>query len=274
MRFPKGKAKAFTMSYDDGVEQDVQLMKIMDQNGIKGTFNINSGLFAKEGTKYEPEHIHRRMTQSQAEQLYQGTVHEVAAHGLTHPYFTTLPMAQASYEILEDRRRLEQIFHHTIRGMAYPFGKLDEEIEHVLKATGICYARTIDSTEAFDLPQNWLRWNPTCKHKCKRLMELAEQFIAATVSRQAQLFYLWGHSYEFEADQNWKVIEDFCEKIGNKEDIWYATNIEIYDYVTAYEQLRFGVEMQFVENPTAMDLFFSWKEDNYCVKAGESLKLK
>ena len=27
MRFPKGKAKALTLSYDDGVEQDIRLME-------------------------------------------------------------------------------------------------------------------------------------------------------------------------------------------------------------------------------------------------------
>ena len=43
MRFPGGKPKALTLSYDDGVEQDVKLIEIAEKYGIKGTFNINSG---------------------------------------------------------------------------------------------------------------------------------------------------------------------------------------------------------------------------------------
>ena len=46
MRFPEEKVKALTLSYDDGVEADVRLLKIMRQNGLKGTFNLNSGRYA------------------------------------------------------------------------------------------------------------------------------------------------------------------------------------------------------------------------------------
>ena len=43
MRFPGGRMKAFTMSYDDGVEQDRKLIGIMRKNGVKVTFNLSSG---------------------------------------------------------------------------------------------------------------------------------------------------------------------------------------------------------------------------------------
>ena len=44
IQFPKGKRKALTLSYDDGVEQDIRLIENMKQHGLKGTFNLNSGL--------------------------------------------------------------------------------------------------------------------------------------------------------------------------------------------------------------------------------------
>ena len=54
MRYPEGKAKALTFSYDDGVEQDIRFIEILDKNGLRGTFNINSGRFAPEGKVYAP----------------------------------------------------------------------------------------------------------------------------------------------------------------------------------------------------------------------------
>ncbi len=42
MRFPDGKCKAATFSYDDGVKADIKLIKIFDKYGVKGTFNLNS----------------------------------------------------------------------------------------------------------------------------------------------------------------------------------------------------------------------------------------
>lgn len=41
--FPGGKAKALTMSYDDGKVQDRRLIDIFNKYGIKGTFNLNYG---------------------------------------------------------------------------------------------------------------------------------------------------------------------------------------------------------------------------------------
>ena len=61
MRFPGGKSKALTLSYDDAVEQDIRLIEIMKANGLKGTFNINTGLYAEEGKVYPEGQIHRRV---------------------------------------------------------------------------------------------------------------------------------------------------------------------------------------------------------------------
>ena len=52
IRYPEFRKKALTLSYDDGVEQDIRLIRNMDQYGIKGTFNLNSGTNA--GKKQEP----------------------------------------------------------------------------------------------------------------------------------------------------------------------------------------------------------------------------
>ena len=40
LRYPGGKAKAVTFSYDDGVQQDKRLAGIFDKYGMKGTFNF------------------------------------------------------------------------------------------------------------------------------------------------------------------------------------------------------------------------------------------
>ena len=83
MRFPNGKAKALTLSYDDGVEQDIRLIEIMKENGLKGTFNINTGCYASEGKVYPEGQIHRRMSRSQSIAAYKNSGMEVAVHTLT-----------------------------------------------------------------------------------------------------------------------------------------------------------------------------------------------
>lgn len=276
MRFPGGKRKALTLSYDDGVEQDIRLIDIMKKHGLKGTFNINSGLYAPEGKVYPEGTIHRRMSKSMALDLYRNSGMEVAVHGLTHPFLEQLPENLCTYEVLQDRINLEEDYGTIVRGMAYPFGTYSDSVVDTLRQCGIVYSRTVESTEKFTIPTDWLRLPATCHHKNPRLMELARQFAEVTgkTNRGPALFYLWGHSYEFEADDNWHVIEEFAEYIGGREDIWYATNIEIYDYIDAYNRLIFSMDFTKVYNPTATELFFETKRGVYCVKPGETLSYR
>lgn len=271
MRFPEGKKKAVTLSYDDGVEQDIRLIEIMRKNGLKGTFNLNSGCFAPEGRVYPKGTIHRRMTKAQCVSLYKENGMETAVHGLTHPWLEKLPEVICTYEILQDRMNLEKEFETIVRGMAYPFGTYNDSVVETLKKCGIAYARTTISTENFEMPEDWLRMPATCHHNNPRLMELAKKFTETEVLNNPMLFYLWGHSYEFEADDNWNVIEEFAEYMGNRDDIWYATNLEIYDYAAAFKQLIFSADGSMVYNPTEKALYFQTEANAkcICVKPGE-----
>ena len=58
------------------------------------------------------------------------------------------------------------------------------------------------------------------------LLELAEQFVKLK-PETPQMFYLWGHSYEFDEFDHWQLIEDFFKIISGKEDIFYGTNCEV-----------------------------------------------
>ena len=275
MRYPGGLAKALTLSYDDGVDTDITLMDILDKHGIRCTFNINSGLFSAEGTVFPPEKYHRRMTARQAVEAYSGRPHEVAVHAATHPFLDKIPLSMATWEVIADRRNLEELFGGTVRGMAYPYGAYSDEVVDALRCCGIAYSRTTKSTEGFSIPTDWLRLPATCHHNNPRLDELCDSFLEKKVQHGAILFYLWGHSYEFERDNNWEVIERFAEKMGGKEDIWYATNIEIYDYIQDYNRLQVSVDGSYVYNPTARELFFAYGKSKtvYSVKPGESIKI-
>lgn len=271
MRFPGGLPKALTLSYDDGVEQDEKLIAIAEKYGLKGTFNINSGCFPPEGTTYAPGTIHRRMPLNRLKEVYAKSSWEIAAHAYTHASLVGLPANIAAEEVLRDRKELEDIFGTVIRGFAYPYGAFDDQSVEILRSCGICYARTVQSTRDFHLPKDWLRLQATCHHNDPELMNLADKFVKARNWWDPMLFYLWGHSYEFEARNNWDVIENFAEAVSGKEDIWYATNIEIYDYCRAFSQLVFNTAMTLCVNPTARDLWFAYGEKEVHVPAGSTV---
>ena len=272
MRFPEGKRKALTLSYDDGVEQDRTLLDILNAAGLKCTFNLNSGCFPPEGHVWPEGQIHRRMTRSAVQALY-GAPHEVAVHTLTHPDLTQLPMNLMVREIGQDRINLEEIFGGVIRGAAYPFGTYSDETVQALESCGIVYCRTVNSSHDFAIPQDWLRLRPTCHHDDPMLDELCSRFLEDSAYFNSKLFYLWGHAYEFEANDNWQRIRDFAAKMGGHEDIWYCTNIEVYDYIAAWKQLLSSADGRTFANPTATDL---WAEENgrvFAIPAGKTVKI-
>lgn len=272
MRFPGGLRKVLTFSYDDGVEQDAMLISILNEHGLKGTFNVNSGLFAPEGTVYPAGSIHRRMSLSQARALYTGSGHEVAVHCLTHASLTELTQPQILREVMEDRKNLEGIFGGIIRGMAYPFGTFNDQAVEALRACGIAYSRTVISSHGFDMPQDWLRLRATCHHDDPQLMDLADRFLTQNVSFGSRMFYLWGHAYEFEQNDNWQVIRSFAEKMSGHADVWYATNIEICSYHAAFRQLIFSADEHVIHNPTDVTLWLEKDGRLLTVAPGETVE--
>lgn len=273
MRFKDGKAKALTFSYDDGVQSDARFIKILDKYGMKATFNINAGMFAPEGTVYPEGEVSCRMTKREAYDLYNNSGHEVGIHGYYHYFMEQLPPSQMVDEILSDRKVLEEMFEKRIDGGAYPFGTYSDELVDALRICGVKYCRTTISTEKFALPTDWLRLNTTCHHSNPRLMSLAEQFLASPINKQPRLFYLWGHTYEFNRDNNWGLIEEFAEKMADNENIWYATNMEIYEYIQAYNRLEYYADGNTIYNPTLIDVWMYQAGKVYKIASGETVKI-
>ncbi|MCM1185568.1 MAG: polysaccharide deacetylase family protein [Lachnoclostridium sp.] len=282
--FPEGKAKVLTMSYDDGKEEDVRLLEIFNKYGIKGTFNLNYGMMCQDQTGQK----HPRISKDRIKELYKG--HEIATHTMTHPTIARCPLTEVVEEILEDRRGLESITGTLVRGHAYPNGSYNEEIKQLFRQMGIAYARVTESmadTEIapnlakwrritdYSLPEDYMAWRPTCHHDDPRLMERAEFFANFEKSQYLKILYVWGHSYEFNDNDNWEVIEEFCKYMGGRPDIWYATNIEIIDYMEAARNLKFSADYCSVYNPNAQSVWLQLN-GSQCVeiKGGAFVNLK
>ena len=247
--FPGGKAKALTMSYDDGKLEDIRLLEIFNKYGIKGTFNINYGEMLRDQSKMP----HPRIPKEQIKDLYTG--HEIATHTMTHPTIARCPLVGVANEILDDRKGLEDLTGSIIRGHAYPNGSYSEEIKDLFRQLGIAYARVVETTGGFELPTDPLEWKATCHHNDPALMEYAKFFVEFKKPQYLKLMYVWGHSYEFADRNNWEVIEEFCQYIGGHNDIWYATNIEIIDYMNAAKNLQFSADCTKVYNPNTISIW-------------------
>ena len=259
--FPEGKHKDLTMSYDDGKAADRRLVEIFNKNGIKGTFHLNSGIMEE-----DPE----RIPLNEVKELYKG--HEVSCHTYTHPTISRSPLSEVVKQVMLDREILEEACGYPIRGMSYPNGSYSEDIKKLLPACGIEYSRVVGNTDDFAMPQDFLEWKSTCHHG-HNLMDNAKRFAELFKTQYLYMMYVWGHSYEFDRDDSWGLIEEFCEYIGGRDDIWYATNIEIVDYMNAAKNLRFSAKGDKVYNPSAITVCISVNGKIYNIAAGETCEI-
>lgn len=263
MRFvyPNGLRKALTFSYDDGQSFDRRLAELLRSHGMKGTFHLNSGNLGL--VRGNEEYI----TAEELKEVYAG--HEIACHGVQHRNPTTITRQQMVLEIQEDRKALEKLTGHLVQGMSYAFGNYNEEIIEIAKSLGIKYSRTVKDTKGFFPPADFMQWHPTCHHD-NHLLELGDSFLNVAGFYELPVMYVWGHSFEFGRSGDWSVIEAFVEKMAGKEDIWYATNMEIYTYIQAVRAQEFSADGLTMYNPTATEVWVSTREGFLSVKPGET----
>ena len=277
LRFPGGRTKALTLSYDDGAKADVRLCETLNKYGIKCTFNLVSSLIEDEN----------RMPKDFIRKEVLGKGHEIATHGEFHRGIDVARSIEGIRDTLNCRLALEKEFGIIVRGMAFPDRTVNKtkspeayaRIRPFLEELEIAYARTTGGdNDGFALPTDFLNWVPTARHKNPQLMQYIDTFLDTDVNAQYSarrgpcLFYLWGHAFEFENDKNWDLLDRICERLGGHEDIWYATNMEVYEYITAYRSLVYSADNSMIYNPTLKTIWFDRDGTLYKIEPGETLK--
>ncbi len=215
--------KAVTFSYDDGIAQDIRLVELFNRYGLKATFNLNTGIQSPD-SRFEINAVKiHRMEQEGLVKLYEG--HEIALHGLTHASPSGTKPEEYEKEYLQDAKNIERLYGIYPVGAAYAYGDVPDPVVDYLQTIGIRYARTVESTHAFSLPKDPMRLAATCHHNDEQIFTLAHQFLEAEPD-EPMLFYIWGHSYEFDVNNNWDRMEELCKLLSGRDDIFYGTNAQ------------------------------------------------
>lgn len=243
--------KYFTVSFDDGLEQDKKTLEMMRKYGIKGTFNLNSGLLGQKADikymgKYGMASAEKgmrkrgfwkfadsdRIPADEIRQVYEGM--ELATHSVHHVDLSKLSAGELQEELLQDREALQQYTDLPVVGHAFPFGKTSASVEQALKDNGFLYARSVMSEKAkrgFAFPENPMNFKPTIWHIEDGLEKLVDQFIVAEPTDGDMLFYLWGHGYEFDFASLKglrNTYERIFDKIASHDEIVKCTNAEAF----------------------------------------------
>ena len=261
-RYPNGKRFAVTFSYDAGDKADRRLVEIFNNYGMKATFNLIPSRFDGETV----------ISSGELRSLYDG--HEIACHSYSHPHLARLPLTGQSREIALGRLSLERLSGRLVRGMATPYGEKNDDTLVAMKAAGMAYCRNAGASGGLSVPADFLDWTPSCHHT--GAPAVIEKFRNEWIHQPWQyggLLFIWGHSFEFDRADNWELAERICSSLAGIDDVWFATNIEIYDYITAQRSLVISCDGDVIFNPSAVDVWVSQNGGPICIKGGETIRL-
>lgn len=263
--YPNYSQKAITFSYDDGNAEDSKLIEIFNKYELRGTFNLISNYI-------------NSSNQNAYAQRYVG--HEVATHSKTHPRmyvkdsseieggYTPLTFEDCKEEFSSAQTKLNDVFGSYPRGGAWPYTApytrdfYNDLLTYMQDELGIMYMRPTATKSDFNLPTNWMDWRSNCHHD--NMETFAKEFLELDTNNELKLFYVWGHTYEFEptrepentAKVRWDDIDRLCAMFADRDAVWAATNIEIYDYATAMNKVVIDYDKNTIQNPTDEDLYF------------------
>lgn len=230
--YPGGKAKAFNITYDDGVLQDIPFVKLLNRYGLKGTFNLNSQLMEEGFAWVHPNGMQvRRLEPAVARELYTG--HEVASHTLTHPYMENLPKEEVLRQMREDKLALERLFGREVLGFAVPFDSYSDLIARCAREAGFAYARTSQLSLSYVPCRETYYWQAGVFHDMPQLLPYVEGFLGTR--EELAVCQIVGHSYDLDAEDLWGTMEDIFRRVASSDDIWSCTHLELAEYLQAMD---------------------------------------
>lgn len=249
--YPMGKTKAFNITYDDGVEQDVPFVAMLNQYGIRGTFNLNSELMRTQFSWRHPSGVDiRRLSVDAVRHLYDG--HEVASHSLTHPYLRDLSDEELVRQMGEDKRNLETLFDREVAGFALPFHYYDQHAMDCAIKCGFEYFRISDVSLSCAPSRDWYCWKAGVYHIMPELKPFVQSFLES--DRELAVCQIVGHSYDLDTENLWDTMEEICEAVSHRDEIWKCTNLELVRYLKAMEQAE--ISDFSIKNHSNLDLWF------------------
>jgi len=269
--FPGGKRIAVTTSFDDGHTFDRRIVAAFNEWGVKGTFNLNSGNLQRTGKPAVEGTGHTYLDASEVAELYRG--HEVAIHTVTHPWLDRLDPSQIASEVLEDRKALEDLVGYPVRGMAYPFGTSNSRVVEILRSLGIVYCRTcLNAQNCFPTQEPLLL--ATTAHQYASAPTVPQRFQELYDNpRYSGVFYTWGHGFDFHDRNDWAGLERIFKPLSGKPDVWYCTNIALFDYEAARQRVVIAANRATAFNPSGMPVTLKLDDRLVDIPGGQTVPL-
>jgi len=216
-----------TTSWDDGHPLDLKLAGLLKRSNIPATFYIPIDNMEREC-----------MNPQQIKEIAQSF--DVGGHTYHHVNLTKVSLEEAEKEIMEGKKRLEEIIGREVLSFCYPYGSFNDKIIDIVKEAGFIGARTVKlltrSTKdpfkigttiyARDLwfashikhsldSQDFVLFRFMLRNKLffKDWDQIATETLNFVI-KNGGVWHLWGHSWEIDDNNDWGRLEEVLRQIS------------------------------------------------------------
>ena len=281
--YPNQANKADSFSFDDGKITDREVVSALNHYHLKGSFHLVPSWLGNSGF----------LTSNEVAALFNG--HEVSNHGNTHSKIDNQTPAQYAADISNCRAALGSLTGYGVTGYAYPFGGIEnpstsattwEQVYDTLGNNNITYARAGgNAVNYYTLPADFYQWKYQVRigpfgssSTTADAFGRVSAFVSQPVKDTMQLLLTFAHGHEIEeyaqtgkSSTGWDLFDEYCEAIAGKEDIWYATMVEIAEYAKASNSLKVGSGT--IKNPTGKSVWITLNSVPKEIKPGRVISI-
>jgi len=220
----------FSCSLDDGNPSDMRAADLLKKYALNATFFIP--INNREGRKV--------LAQSDIREL--SHEFEIGSHTYDHCFLKDLSMKDAKFQVLEGKKKLEDILGKAVFGFCYPGGKYRREHTELVKEAQFHYARTTTKLcfETGDDPfemrttfqfyahdrnvylRNFIKaghWGSRYKglHLALKHDNWIDRLYALFdhTAEYGKVFHLWGHTKDIDELKAWDEFDQFLSHVSS-----------------------------------------------------------
>ena len=169
----------FCITFDDGyLSVYDRACPVLAERGMTGTIFVVADSVGgiNEWDRRRGDQAEKMMSAHQLAELAESGL-EIASHTLTHPRLPQLSDGELKRELVDSKRKLEDISGHEVTSFSYPYGDYDERVRDAAQESGYKYAATTRlgvvpvGVQPYEIPRVNVRWNaitPLLMRKIRR----------------------------------------------------------------------------------------------------------
>jgi len=139
-----GAGRLVALTFDDGYRDFVEhAMPVLDRHGMTASAYVVAGKLS--GTSdWVSGGFREPLMSADDVRAVAAAGHEVGSHTCTHVKLAHVPPEEATAQIAESRRILEDLLQRPVPGFAYPYGSFSDDVVRAVEAAGYDYALATD----------------------------------------------------------------------------------------------------------------------------------